>query len=131
MSKSILYAANTNSQTFATAGTVINFGSIVRKYGCNIALSGGNVVVDGIGYYDIDANITFNGAAGNVLIQLYKDGVAIPGAEATVTVVADTFYSVTIPAVIREHCCCEDTITAMISGVVGTVSNAAIVVEKL
>lgn len=130
MSRSILYAANLNNQDFVAAGTIINFGNIIRRYGCNLNLSGGNVTIDGAGYYDTDINVTFTAAAGTVSIQIYKDGVAVPGAEATLTTAATTNYSLTIPAMIRENCCCESIITVVISGAVGTVSNATIKVEK-
>ena len=130
MSKALLYAANTSTQAYVATGTVINFGNVVRRYGSNINLSGGNISVNGSGYYNIDAHFTFNGAAGTATIQLYKDGVAIPGAVATQVESATGTYAVTIPAVIREVCCCESTITAVISGVAGNVTNAAIVVEK-
>ena len=36
-----------------------------------------------------------------------------------------------IPAIVREKCCCESTITAMIIGVPTTVNNASVLVEKL
>lgn len=130
MSKSILYAANINDQAFVAAGTIINFGNIIRRYGCNLNLSGGNAIINGTGYYDVDVNLTFTAAAGTVSIQIYKDGVAVPGAEATITTAATTNYSVTIPAIIKENCCCESTITVVISGAAGTLSNATIKVEK-
>lgn len=125
-----MYAANTSTQAYVATGTTINFGSVVRRYGNNIALSGGNVVVRGAGYYNVDVNIGFTGAAGTATIQVFKDGVAIPGATATITTAADTNFAVTIPTLIREVCCNESTITVVISGVAGNVVNAAIVVEK-
>lgn len=132
MSKSALYLANSNAQPYVVTGTTVNFGSVVRKYGCNAYVSGGNPVVDGIGYYAITANLNFTGtSSGNVTVQLYKDGVAIPGAVGIVTVASGIAESVTIPAIIRQHCCCESTITAVISGTTGSVDNAAIEVIKL
>lgn len=132
MSKSVLYAANTNPQTVVAAGSVINFGSIIRRYGCNCNLSGSNATVEGTGYYAVDTNVTFTGAAAStVVVQLYKDGVAIPGAVATSSIAANGIGSVTIPTIVRERCCVESTITAMISGLAGTVTNASIRVIKL
>lgn len=124
MSKAILYAANTNAQT----GTV-NFGSIIRRYGQNISLSGGNPVLRGAGYYRIDTNFTIVGtAAGVATVTLYKDGLPITGATVTLTVAADEQYAVSIPAIVREVCCNESTITAVLTN--ATVNNASIVVEK-
>ena len=133
MSKSTIYASNTLTQDFVATGTTIDFGSIVRRYGNNTAMSGGNVVVDGVGYYSVDTNVTFSAdAVGTALIQLYKDGLAIPGAKASVTTAADTIYAISIPSIIRQTCCCnEGTISAIISGVAGTITNASIVVEKI
>ena len=132
MSKAAFYAANTSAQTVVAAGSVINFGDIVRRYGCNCYMSGGNAVVEGIGYYAVDANVSFTGAAAStVLVQLYEDGVAIPGANATVSIAANGIGSVAIPTMVRQRCCVESTITAQISGLAGTVTNASVRVVKL
>lgn len=128
--KSCVYGANTAAQTLVD-GNTINFGSIVRRFGNNTNLSGGNGVVIGEGYYDIDTNITFTAAAGTVTIALYKDGVPIPGATATRTTAATSSYTITIPALVRQKCCCEATITAVLTGADTTVTNAAIVIEKV
>lgn len=130
MSKSILYAANTSDQAFVAGGSIVNFGSLVRRYGCNLGMSGGNVTINGQGYYNVDVNLTFTAAAGTVSVQLFKDGVAVPGATASRSTAADIVYSLTIPAIVRENCCCESALTVAISGAAGNVSNAAIVVEK-
>lgn len=130
MSKSVLYSVNSTPQNYIANGTVINFGAPVRRYGQNIDISGGNVVVAGTGYYSVDLNIGFTSAAGDVTVQVYKDGVAIQGAMAIVTAAATTSYSLTIPTLIRETCDCESTITVVISGTAGTVNNASILVEK-
>ena len=42
MSKSALYTANTSTQNVAV-NNVINLGSIIRRYGCNLDLSGSNI----------------------------------------------------------------------------------------
>jgi len=130
MSKSVIYSANTNSQSVVATGSVINFGSIVRRYGQNLNLSGGNVVTSGIGYYNVDVNVSFTVASGTTAtIQIFKDGVAVEGAEAILTTGTNT-YQATIPCLIRNNCCCESIITVVISGVGATVINASIVVEK-
>lgn len=131
MSKAVLYAANTNAQTVVVSGTTINFGNIVRRYGCNCYLSGGNATVEGSGYYAVDANVSFTGSAGTVLVQLYEDGVAIPGASGTLIIAANGVGSITIPTIVRQRCCKESVITANISGTAGTVTNASIRVIKL
>lgn len=131
MGKSILYAANTNSQNFVSTGTVINFGTLVRRYGCNCNLSGGNVEISGMGYYDLDANVTFvPSTTGIVTVEVLKDGVAIPGARAIVNGTATLREAITIPTVVRQHCNCTDTITVVISGTDGVVLNAAITAKR-
>lgn len=131
MSRSALYSANTLSQTLAV-GDNISFGNIVRRFGNNINMSGGNVSLQGAGYYDIDTEFTFTaGAAGTAVITLYKDGTAIPGAVASFTAAADSVYTVSIPALVRTFCCTQSTITAVLTGVAGTVNNSAAKVVKV
>lgn len=131
MSNCVLYAANKQSQSFVAAGTVVNFGQPVHGYGNAIVLSGGNAVLNCQGYFAVIANVSFTATTGGTItIQLYKDGVAIPGAQATVIAVANGGYAVAVPAILRQKCCCESVITAEISGATGTVTNAAIVVGK-
>ena len=126
-----IYAANTNPQELEI-GDIINFGSIVRRFGSALNLSGGNVVINGTGYYDIDANINITGTGtGVVTIRLYKDGVPITGAMANVGTASGTRHSISIPAIVRERCCCESVITAVVSGTACTVEDAAIVVAKI
>lgn len=131
MSKSVLYGVNRTPQTIVV-GDRVNFGSIVRRYGCNLNMSGGEVNITGEGYYNVDASITFvAGAEGIATITLLENGSIIPGAGASQTVASgDTITLVTPPSVVREKCCCESTITAVISGVVGVINNATIRVVK-
>lgn len=128
--KSALYAANVSSQTLA-AGNVISFGQIIRRFGANTKLEGGNLALEGQGYYDIDSNFTVQAtAAGAVTITFYKDGVEIPGAKATQTMAANSLYQLTVPFIVRKNCCCESVITAVVSAG-ATVSNATISAEKI
>lgn len=131
MSKALLYGVNRNVQT-VVVGDRVNFGNIVRRYGCNLNMVGGEVSVTGEGYYNLDASVTVEaGAAGIVTVTLLRNGSVIPGAGASQTVaVGDTITLTTPPSVIREKCNGESTITAVISGVIGTISNATIRVVK-
>lgn len=131
MSTSVLYAGNSTAITTESAGTIIPFSNIVRRYGKNLNISGGNVIVNGSGYYEGIVNVTFEGTeAGTVDISVYKDGVAIPFANASATTAVDEVQSAAIPFRIRETCCCESTITVVASGTVVNVTNSAISVEK-
>lgn len=130
MCKAILYAANTQLQTVAEGG-IVNFGTVIRQMGGSIELSGGNVNISGVGYYNADASFSFVAeATGVYTIQLYKDGTPIVGARASATVVADATVNMAIPFVVRNTCCCDSTITAVISGGDATVSVASITIEK-
>lgn len=135
MSKSLLYAANLTPQTTLSAGSIINFGEIVRRYGCNCNLTaGGNIAIDGLGYYKGEGNITLTAnATGTVTLAWYKDGVAIPGAYQSKTVADGSVYDFNIPFVVREKCCCDDNsaLTLVVSGAATTVTNAAAIVEKV
>lgn len=131
MSKSVLYAVNRTPQVIVV-GDRVNFGQIVRRYGCGINMTGGEVFVTSEGYFNVDASVTYvAGAAGIVTVTLLRDGAIIPGASASVTVADGDTVTLTIPSsVIREKCCCESTITAVITGVIGSVTNATIRVVK-
>ncbi len=131
MSRALLYAANMTDQATVAAGTVLNVGSVVRRYGNNIGISGGNITVMGVGYYNLDVMVNLEGgAAGTAVVTIYKNGVAIPGASAQRTVAADTIYNLTIPTTIREVCCCQDVITIEVSGVATTVLDVTVRVDK-
>lgn len=135
MSKSAIYVANTSAQNVALNGT-INPGSIIRRFGPNLGLSGNAIQIDGAGYYNIQASITAAPtAAGNVTITVFKDGVAVPGATATQsTTAANNPVNVSISSLVREFCpCCDglSNLTFVLSGTAAAVSNVAIVVEKI
>lgn len=132
MGKSLLYASNTTSQSIVASGSTLNFGTAVRRRGCNVGLSGGNVITKGADYYEISVNAVFTAtAAGIEMIKVLKDGVEIPGATASFTTAESTTYAISIPCVVRNTCCCESSITVVASGVAGAVTNASIVVENL
>lgn len=77
--KSALYAAMQTPTAVAVDG-VIPLGSLIRRYGCDVALNGNAVNITGAGYYDVDASVTVTpAAAGTVTVTLYKDGVAVLG----------------------------------------------------
>lgn len=130
MSKSAIYTVNSNV-TAVAAGGVIPVGSIVRRFGCNIDVSGQGIITKGNGYYKTNATVSFEGtAAGTATIQLYKDGVAVPGALATRTTADGTVYDVTLIAITRNMDCNASVLTVVVSGVAVDVNNLAITVEK-
>ena len=135
MSKSAIYTANTSNQDVALDG-IINPGTIIRRYGPNLNLSGNAIQINGPGYYDIDASITASpAAAGEVTVTMYKDGVLVQGATATSTAATgDDPVNISISSLVREFCnCCEglSNLTFVLSGSPATISNVSIVVQKL
>lgn len=138
--KSAIYAADPSSTvlTLSTAtGTVIPLGTTIRRFGCNAVLSGDGVLLNGQGYFDVDASVTFTPtAAGTYTVTLFKDGVAVPGATQTITAAAAGTVPVNIPAIVRNQCC-DSTSTLMLvvtSATVPatvTIDNTAVVVTKL
>lgn len=130
MSNAFLLAANTTTQALEDR-QIINFGTPVRRYGKHINVSGGNVVATGEGYYLVDATITATSVLGGIAtLQLYANGVPIPGANASVTVPAAGTFSLTVPTGFRIKCCEEEIITANILNLATVVSNASIRVVK-
>lgn len=55
--KSALYAAM-QTPTAVSVDGVIPLGSLIRRYGCDVALNGNAVNITGAGYYDVDASVT-------------------------------------------------------------------------
>ena len=135
MSKSAIYVVNPSTQLVAVDG-VITPGTIIRRFGPNLNLSGNGIQIDGSGYYDIDASFNVAPTAeGEVTITAYLDSVPVPGGVATATVAAaGDFVNLSISSLVRENCpCCAGlkTLTFVVTGVESNITNAAIVVEKL
>lgn len=112
---------------------VIPLGSLIRRYGCDVALNGNAVNITGAGYYDVDASVTVTpAAAGTVTITLYKDGVAVPGATASETAAANGTVNLCIPALVRQVCCAEGSaLTLVLTGAAATVNNVALRVQRI
>ena len=130
--KSALYAAMQTPTAVAVDG-VIPLGSLIRRYGCDVALNGNAVNITGAGYYDVDASVTVSpAAAGTVTVTLYKDGVAVPGATASETAAANGTVDLSIPALVRQVCCAAGSaLTLMLTGVAATVNNVALRVQRI
>ena len=134
MSKSLIYTANSSVQTLAV-DSAINPGTIIRRFGPNLNLSGNAIQIAGAGYYGIDASFTVAPTAeGEVTITAYLNNVAIPGASATGTAAAaGDFVTLPITTVFRESCqCCEglSNLTFIVTGTAANVTNSAIVIDK-
>ena len=134
MARALIQTVNAGSQPVADA-TVLNLGTVVRRYGCALRLSGNGIEVSGEGYYTIDAAVTVTPtAAGAVTLAIYENGVQIPGAIASgyQTTAAQPITLNAPPATIRKGCGCEGAsqITVVVTADDGTVSNAAVRIVK-
>lgn len=130
--KSALYAAMQTPTAVAVDG-VIPLGSLIRRYGCDVALNGNAVNITGAGYYDVDASVTVTpAAAGTVTVTLFKDGVAVPGATASETAAANGTVDLNIPALVRQVCCAAGSaLTLVLTGAAATVNNVALRVQRI
>jgi hypothetical protein len=133
MSKSLIQTANQSTQVIAE-NSIIGLGSVQRRYGCNLKLSGNGIEVDGAGYYEIDADVTLTpNSIASATVALYKNGVQIPGAVATGSV-STAGNSVTLPltATIRQGCECDgaSNITVVLVSGASTVNNISVRVVK-
>lgn len=132
MGKSLIQVANQSTQTIAL-NSIISLGSVQRRYGCNLRLSGNGIECTGEGYYKIDACVSVAPTAeGAVTVGLYNNGVQIPGAIAYGNSGAATPVTLPITATIRQNCCCDsaDNLTLVLIEGAGTVNNVSLRVEK-
>lgn len=127
--KSVIYTVNGNASV--ADGGIIPLGAITRRYGCNLNLNGNGIVAKGAGYYKTTVSITLVGTASGVAtVQLYKDGMAVPGATASVTTAQGTTTNIDLVAITRNYDCNSSVLTLGLSGTAVTVSNVAVAVEK-
>lgn len=133
--KSCIRAYNNNDQTFVAAGTQLSIeGTSVVNSGCSLTLNTANIRINKSGLYHLSADVTFvPTAAGIAIIQFYKDGVALPCAIASETVVAGNTYTEHIETDLEIVTCCVNRplITISASGVAGNVSHTCVGIVKL
>lgn len=132
MSKSLIQTSNQTSQIVAANG-IISLGSVLRRFGCNLRLSGNNAIeVSGEGYYGIMATVTVTPTeAGTVTVAAFADGVQLPGAIAETNATAGTPVTLPILTTIRERCCDDtDNVTFLLITGAGTVNNISVRVVK-
>lgn len=134
--KSALEAVTTTDQVLVADG-LLNFETNTVLTGCSIAHVAGSNTVRLLkrGLYQVSVNVDVAPtAAGEIAIQLLNNGVAVPGALATVTGVAATTANLTFTALVRVllSCCTIDNTGSLQVQITaaGTVSNANIVVVK-
>ena len=109
-------------------------GETVRRYGCNIRQNGNTITLSGKGYYVINASATLSPtAAGDVGISMLKNGIAVQGANANVTVgVANNTTSVFTTAIVRNNCDYDNSDISFVLNTTGAnITNFAVTITKL
>lgn len=132
---SVLYVVNNTTQTVLANGTILPGTTVHKNCQSQASLSGNAINIVGSGYFNVDVSVTFTGtAAGDAVIQLYKDGSLVTGATATETITtASTEYrTISFSAEILKSCPCSNlvTLTLMNTGIGITVTNVAIRVKR-
>lgn len=88
----------------ATANTPIPFNVDKINIGSSVKHpTSTNINVDRPGYYIVTLDVSFTGTAGLTSIQLYADGVAIPDAIITTTIVADSYSDCSFTTIIKAN----------------------------
>lgn len=133
MSKSAIFTALTIS-TPVDIGEVIPLGTVQRRFGCNLDISGNNTIeACGIGYYKVTAVATMAAASTDpITVSLQQDGVNVTGASATITVAGASDETVlAITGIVRNKCACSSSLSFVLTGAAATVDNMAVTVEKI
>ena len=125
--KSCVRSFNDAPQVVTEDPTVLAIeGTPVVKSGCSLALNPSSISIMNSGLYRFAADVVFTpSAAGDTLIQLYKDGVPLPCAKAQDTSEADNTFTTHIETDLDIALCCGgcSSITVVISGCAGTVNH--------
>lgn len=133
MSKSLIQTVNPTTQAVAENG-VIGLGTVLRRYGCNLRLSGNGIEATGDGYYEVTASVTVSPTAvGNVTVSMFVDGTEIPSATASgYAGEASAPVTVSIVSTIRKGCRCDgaSNITFVLEEGAGNVTNISVRVVK-
>ena len=134
--KSCIRVRNSTSQTLSatTPTTLVLQGTPVTDSGCSLTLNPSSITVNKSGLYHFAADVTVNPiAAGTAVIQLFKDGVPLLCAVATVTATTDSIFTAHVETDLCLNACCANnpTIAVVVSGVAGTVTNLCVGALKL
>lgn len=125
----------TPTTSAVTSGGVLPLSTIARRRGKLITSETDSILLGAPGYYKVTATITFTApAAGDVTIQLQKDGVVVPGitASETITTATTEIRTITLSGIVRVPCCGDAASLSLVNtGVAITTSNISIDVEYL
>ena len=135
-----IYTVYSGSTAVPTGG-YLPAGTTVRRYGKNLAQAGDGILLDGAGYYLINANVVVTGTgstagtgttAGTVTLTLTEDGTPIQGGLSSVTIAPDSIDTITVHAIVRKKCCdTPTTIQIKNTGVNVTINQVSSTVIKV
>ena len=130
---SAIYTRNaTNAAVSTTAGTFVQipFGSVIRRFGGNLALDGGSIVCCGSGYFNVNGSCTLTPtAAGPITVEIRQDGNVVATATTTGTAASPTALPLTGLA---RNCGCDcNSILTMWVNASCNITNVSTVVGKL
>ncbi len=133
--KSAQNAYNNTAQTMAATATPVNvLGVLNTDTGCAIDTNAGGFLILCSGLYRISYDVVFTaGAAGTEVLQGMKDAAVLPCMTAQATVAADGSVTLHAETTVYIPVCCGNTptISAVMSGVAGTVNHVCASVVKL
>lgn len=133
--KSAQTAYNNAEQAFVATGTPINvLGILATDTGCSLSTFAGGFTVAHGGLYRISYDVIFTAVgAGTAEIKLLKDTVALPCADAQTTTTANGISTLHLETTIYIPVCCNSTpnVSAIISGVAGTINHVCASMVKL
>ena len=129
---------NTTSQAVTTNGT-LTFTTDRILTGCTATRNGATFQLNKPGYYYVTFNATASATdtVGLLTVELYNNGVAVPGAEAsTTTTVVGNVSNYAFSTIVRvpPSCCMVDNtarLTVVNTGVDATYTNVNINITKL
>lgn len=133
--KSAQNAYNNTTQTMAATATPVNvLGILNTDTGCSIDTNAGGFIIRHSGLYRISYDVTFTAtAAGTETLQGMKDTMELPCMTAQATAAASGTVTLHAETVLYIPACCGSTptISAVLSGVAGTVTHVCASVVKL
>ncbi len=116
-------------------GSVLPLSTIARRTGRILKNNSDSIVLGAPGYYAVSVNVTFTApVAGDVVINVQKSSVNIPGltASCTVTTASTEIHTLTITGIIRTMPFEGASILSVInSGVAIDTTNISVAVEYL
>ena len=129
---------NTTTQAVLTDG-IVNFTTDRITTGCTSTRDGNTFQLNKPGYYYVTFNATAAAttATGELTVELYNNGVAVPGAVASVTTAtagANSNYAFSTIIRVPPSCCAVTNLgrlTVVNTGIPATYTNANINITKL